>query len=98
MRYHICRVGQGADCSIRPPVALIADNIGFPIVIGILRVRCLGGIETMRCPSCNAENQPSAKFCVECGTAFPTPCVKCGFKNPPAAKFCQECGVALSAP
>src|SRR5260370_32727211 len=49
----------------------------------------------MRCPSCTAENQPGAKFCVECGTAFQTPCLKCGFKNPPAAKFCQECGVSL---
>jgi len=49
----------------------------------------------MRCPSCNAENQPTAKFCVECGTAFQTPCVKCGFKNPPAARFCQECGASL---
>ncbi len=45
----------------------------------------------MHCPNCTAENQPSAKFCAECGTAFPTSCVKCGFKNPPAAKFCQEC-------
>jgi ribosomal protein L40E len=51
----------------------------------------------MRCPSCHAENQPTAKFCVECGTAFQTPCVKCGFKNPPTAKFCQECGVGVSA-
>jgi ribosomal protein L40E len=49
----------------------------------------------MRCPSCNAHNQPSAKFCVECGTAFQVGCVKCGFENPPAAKFCQECGTSL---
>src|SRR5438552_2831303 len=49
----------------------------------------------MRCLSCNAENQPSAKCCVECGTAFHIPCVKCGSKNPPAAKFCQECGASL---
>src|SRR6266481_4243390 len=52
----------------------------------------------MRCLSCNAENQPTANFCVECGSAFQTTCVKCGFKNPPVAKFCQECGVGLSAP
>jgi class 3 adenylate cyclase/predicted ATPase len=49
----------------------------------------------MRCPSCNAENQPTAKFCIECGTAFPIPCVKCGLRNPPSAKFCQECGAPL---
>jgi class 3 adenylate cyclase/tetratricopeptide (TPR) repeat protein/ribosomal protein L40E len=55
----------------------------------------LGVLGEMRCPNCTAENQPTAKFCVECGTAFQTLCVKCGFKNPPAAKFCQECGVSL---
>ena len=49
----------------------------------------------MRCPSYNAENQPTAKFCVECGAAFASDCVKCGFKNPPTAKFCQECGASL---
>ena len=49
----------------------------------------------MHCPSCNADNQPAAKFCIECGTAFPIPCAKCGFKNPAAAKFCQECGTPL---
>jgi ribosomal protein L40E len=66
-------------------------------VILILGTRCPepGGI---RCPSCNAENPPTAKFCVECGTAFQAACAKCGFKNPPTAKFCQECGTGLSAP
>jgi class 3 adenylate cyclase len=49
----------------------------------------------MRCPICSAENQPSAKFCVECGTAFRSSCAKCGFENSPAAKFCQECGTSL---
>src|SRR5712691_5310327 len=51
----------------------------------------------MRCLSCNAENQPTARFCLECGTAFQTPCAKCGFRNPRAAKFCQECGASLKA-
>jgi len=49
----------------------------------------------MRCPNCNADNQSAAKFCIECGTAFPIPCAKCGFKNPPSAKFCQECGSSI---
>jgi class 3 adenylate cyclase len=52
----------------------------------------------MRCPSCNTENQPTARFCFECGAGLQTPCVRCGFENPPSAKFCQECGAALSAP
>src|SRR5579864_4499301 len=51
----------------------------------------------MRCPSCTAENQPTAKFCVQCGTGFQAPCMKCGFKNPPAARFCQECGASLES-
>jgi class 3 adenylate cyclase/tetratricopeptide (TPR) repeat protein len=51
----------------------------------------------MRCPNCNADNQSTAKFCVECGSALHTPCIKCGFKNPAVAKFCQECGSALKA-
>ena len=49
----------------------------------------------MRCPTCNADNQTAAKFCVECGSAFNIPCEKCGFQNPPIAKFCQECGKSL---
>jgi ribosomal protein L40E len=51
----------------------------------------------MRCSKCNAANQPAAKFCIECGAAFPLSCVKCGFKNPSGAKFCQDCGAALKA-
>jgi len=49
----------------------------------------------VRCPTCNADNQTAAKFCVECGAAFNIPCAKCGFQNPPIAKFCQECGKSL---
>src|SRR6516165_7049279 len=49
----------------------------------------------MRCPNCNADNQPAAKFCVECGAAFLVACAKCGFSNHPGAKFCQECGTLL---
>src|SRR5215469_9579370 len=50
----------------------------------------------MRCPSCNAENQRNAKFCVECGSAFQAGCAKCGSSNPLTAKFCQECGAGLA--
>src|SRR5690348_10358508 len=49
----------------------------------------------MRCTNCNAENQPAAKFCIECGATFLIPCMNCGFRNPPGAKFCQECGTPL---
>jgi class 3 adenylate cyclase len=46
----------------------------------------------MRCSNCNADNQPAAKFCIDCGAAFSLGCAKCSFENPPNAKFCQECG------
>jgi|SRR5215469_3774376 len=49
----------------------------------------------MRCPSCNAENPPAAKFCVECYIPFSTLCSKCGAENPPRSKFCAECGLSL---
>ena len=32
----------------------------------------------MICPSCATENQPAAKFCVECGTALALACPSCG--------------------
>ena len=51
----------------------------------------------MRCPSCNAENPPTAKFCVECGIPFTAHCPKCGADNPPRAKFCAECGLSLQS-
>jgi ribosomal protein L40E len=61
----------------------------------------------MRCPGCNAENPPTAKFCVECGIPFRTLCSKCGADNPPRSKcgadnpprskFCAECGISLQS-
>jgi len=51
----------------------------------------------MRCPSCNAENQPNAKFCVECGSPFRTHCPRCSADNPPRSKFCAECGLSLQS-
>jgi len=48
----------------------------------------------MRCPYCQTENPPTAKFCLECGKRFVV-CPNCGTANPPTAKFCIECGTAL---
>src|SRR5947208_7919979 len=48
----------------------------------------------MRCPYCQTENPPTAKFCLECGKRFGV-CPNCGTVNPPTAKFCIECGTAL---
>lgn len=48
------------------------------------------------CPSCHAPNQPTAKFCAECGKPMTgTACPNCKAQNPPGAKFCAECGTKL---
>lgn len=53
----------------------------------------------MRCPSCQFENPPQAKFCLECGArlapAAPPRCPNCGLELPAGAKFCLECGTRL---
>ena len=51
----------------------------------------------MRCPRCQHENPPQAKFCLECGTALALKCSVCGTELPAGAKFCLECGQSLSA-
>ncbi len=51
----------------------------------------------MICPSCTTENQPGAKFCVECGTALALACPSCGAPHTAGQRFCAECGTALGA-
>ncbi len=54
-----------------------------------------GAVATVACPSCNKQNQPSAKFCADCGGKMEiaqVPCVKCGANLREGAKFCSECG------
>ena len=50
----------------------------------------------MKCPRCQQENPPQAKFCLECGTSLALKCTKCGTELPPGAKFCLECGQSVS--
>ncbi len=45
----------------------------------------------MKCPRCQHDNPPTAKFCVECATPLARKCTRCGSVLPPAAKFCPEC-------
>jgi len=45
----------------------------------------------VKCPRCQHENPPAAKFCVECGAALARNCTRCGAAMPPVAKFCPEC-------
>jgi len=50
---------------------------------------------TVACPTCGKQNNPSAKFCADCGGKMEVaqvPCVKCGAKLREGAKFCSECG------
>ena len=51
----------------------------------------------MKCPGCQQENPPQAKFCLECGAAFSLKCSVCGTELPVGAKFCLECGQSVSA-
>jgi class 3 adenylate cyclase/tetratricopeptide (TPR) repeat protein len=45
----------------------------------------------MKCPRCQQDNPPQAKFCVECATPLAARCASCGHQLPPSAKFCPEC-------
>jgi len=50
----------------------------------------------MRCPRCQQDNPPQAKFCQECGARLALTCAKCRTELPADAKFCLECGQAVS--
>jgi class 3 adenylate cyclase len=52
----------------------------------------------MKCPRCQQENPPQAKFCLECATPLARQCANCGTPLPSAAKFCFECATPVSAP
>jgi len=50
---------------------------------------------TVACPACGKQNNPTAKFCADCGGKMEVaqvPCIKCGAKLREGAKFCSECG------
>jgi class 3 adenylate cyclase/tetratricopeptide (TPR) repeat protein len=52
----------------------------------------------MRCPRCQQENPPQAKFCLECATPLALRCTNCGTQLPTGAKFCFECATAVAGP
>jgi len=52
----------------------------------------------MKCPRCQQENPPQAKFCLECATPLAVRCGNCGTPLPAAAKFCFECATPVSMP
>jgi len=51
----------------------------------------------MRCPRCQHENPPRAKFCEECATPLDRACANCGTRVSPTAKFCPECAHPVTA-
>ena len=52
----------------------------------------------MKCPRCQQENPPQAKFCLECATPLALRCTNCGTQLPAGAKFCFECATPVGAP
>jgi class 3 adenylate cyclase/tetratricopeptide (TPR) repeat protein len=50
----------------------------------------------MKCPRCQHENPPQAKFCLECGARLAL-CPKCRSELPAGAKFCLECGAPVAS-
>ncbi len=51
----------------------------------------------MKCPRCQQENPPQAKFCLECATPLARQCTNCGTPLPASAKFCLECAHPVGA-
>lgn len=54
----------------------------------------------MRCPACNAVNQPGSSYCESCGSRFALVCPKCASEHATTARFCSNCGfeIALGLP
>ncbi len=58
--------------------------------------------EMIRCPSCGHLNDPSAKYCVRCGSPLDRErvgrgryCPRCGAPLRPGAKYCVRCGARV---
>jgi predicted ATPase/class 3 adenylate cyclase len=49
----------------------------------------------MKCPKCQHENTPGAKFCEECAAPLAPACGNCGSPVSSTAKFCSQCGHPL---
>jgi ribosomal protein L40E len=52
----------------------------------------------MKCPQCQTENPPGARFCGQCAAPLVAICPSCGARNPPENKFCGQCAVSLDRP
>jgi class 3 adenylate cyclase/tetratricopeptide (TPR) repeat protein len=52
----------------------------------------------MKCPRCQHENRPGAKFCEECAAPLARACANCGAQLSATAKFCSECAHPAGPP
>src|SRR3989454_9166915 len=52
----------------------------------------------MKCPRCQHENRPGAKFWEECAAPLGRVCPNCSSQVSATAKFCPECAHPLAAP
>jgi class 3 adenylate cyclase/tetratricopeptide (TPR) repeat protein len=50
----------------------------------------------MKCPNCQRDNPPAAKFCESCAAPLLRLCANCKSPASPNAKYCSQCGHALS--
>ncbi len=50
----------------------------------------------MICSSCETENRPGRKFCIQCGSVLASACASCGNPLEPEARFCGECGTPVA--
>ena len=50
----------------------------------------------MNCPSCQHENNESARFCEACGSKLERRCASCGEILSANARFCPGCGIAVA--
>src|SRR5262245_62500292 len=55
------------------------------------------GRPCVKCPRCQQENPPQAKFCLECAAPLVVRCANCGTPLPAGAKFCFECATPINA-
>ncbi|MFN2148436.1 MAG: zinc ribbon domain-containing protein, partial [Anaerolineales bacterium] len=49
----------------------------------------------MICQECGKENDPDARFCVQCSHPLLLTCPSCSTQNAHDARFCKVCGAAL---
>jgi len=51
--------------------------------------------ELQKCPHCQAENDPTQRYCGSCGGPLALVCSHCGETSPLGFKFCGACGAEL---